>query len=74
MILVVGATGHLGGEISRRLVEAQRAAAPDSLQRTFAALMLAYAKGDPISMAATLARFPVPLTSVQDYACRALAG
>ena len=54
-------------------LEAQRAAAPDSLQRTFAALMLAYAKGDPISMAATLARFPVSLTSVQDYARRALA-
>lgn len=54
-------------------LEAQRAAAPDSLQRTFAALMLAYAKGDSISMAATLARLPVPLTSVQDYARRVLA-
>jgi hypothetical protein len=35
--------------------------------------MLAYAKGDPIPMAQTLARFHVPLTSVQDYARRALA-
>jgi NADH dehydrogenase len=54
-------------------LEAQLAAAPDSLQRSFAALMLAYAKGDPIPMAQTLARFHVPLTSVQDYARRALA-
>jgi NADH dehydrogenase len=51
----------------------QLAAATDSLQRTFAALMLSYAKGDSISMAGTLAQFHVPLTSVQDYARRALA-
>jgi NADH dehydrogenase len=54
-------------------LEAQRAAATDSLQRSFAALMLAYAKGDQISMAATLAQFHLPLTSVQDYARRVLA-
>jgi NADH dehydrogenase len=54
-------------------LEAQRAQAPDSLQQTFAALMLAYAKGDPIPMAETLTRFHVPLTSVRDYARRVLA-
>ncbi len=54
-------------------LEAQLAAAPDSLQRTFAALMLAHAKGDPIPMGETLARFQMPLTSVQDYARRVLA-
>jgi len=55
-------------------LEAQRAAASDSLQQSFAALMLAYSKGDSIPMAETLAQFHVPLTSVQDYARRALAG
>ncbi|MGH7508510.1 MAG: SDR family oxidoreductase [Gemmatimonadales bacterium] len=53
-------------------LEAQRAAASDSLQRAFASLMLAYAKGNPISMEATLARFPVPLISVREYVRRVL--
>jgi NADH dehydrogenase len=55
-------------------LEAQQAAATDSLQRTFAALMLSYARGDTIPMDETLAQFHVPLTSVEDYARRVLAG
>ncbi len=54
-------------------LEAQRAAAKDSMERAFAALMLAYAKGDSIPMQATLARYPVSLTSVEEYARRVLA-
>lgn len=42
--------------------------ATDSLQKSFAGLMLDYAHGDEIAMDDTLQRFPVPLTSVRDYA------
>ncbi|PYO71530.1 MAG: NAD(P)-dependent oxidoreductase, partial [Gemmatimonadetes bacterium] len=52
----------------------QRAAATDSYQQTFTALMLAYAAGDPIDMRSTLETFPVPLTSVRDYAQQVLRG
>ena len=49
-------------------LRAQFAAATDSLQKSFAALMLDYARGDEIPMAETLRRIPVQLTSVRDYA------
>lgn len=54
-------------------LEAQFEAANDSLQKSFAGLMLDYAKGDEIPMADTLQRFPVALTSVRDYARTVLA-
>jgi hypothetical protein len=54
-------------------LEAQRAAAKDSMEQAFASLMLAYAKGDAIPMQPTLARLPVALTSVEEYAKRVLA-
>jgi uncharacterized protein YbjT (DUF2867 family) len=50
----------------------QQAAAPDDMQRSFAALMRHVAQGDVIPMEDTLRVFPVPLTSVRDYAARAL--
>ena len=50
----------------------QQATAPDSLQQAFAALMLAYAKGNAIPMEETLRKFPIPLRSVRDYAQQAL--
>ena len=49
-------------------LQAQREAAADPLQQTFASLMLAYANGDPVDMWETLERFPVELTSITDYA------
>lgn len=49
-------------------LKAQFDAATDSLQKSFAGLMLDYAHGDEIPMADTLQRFPVSLTSVRDYA------
>ena len=55
-------------------LRAQKEAATDSLSKAFAALMLSYALGDPIGMDNVLAKFPVKLTSVRDYATRALAG
>lgn len=54
-------------------LQAQLASAADSLQQTFAALKLNCAKGDPVPMADILRRFPVQLTSVRDYARRALS-
>jgi NADH dehydrogenase len=62
-------------EVQTVAVEALRArrdAATDSLDRAFAELMLLYARGDAVPMAETLRRFPVPLTSVRDYARRVL--
>jgi NADH dehydrogenase len=53
-------------------LQAQKAAATDSLQQSFAALMLSYGAGDVIDMTETLKAFPVRLASVQDYARRVL--
>lgn len=47
--------------------------ATDSLQKTFAALRLNCGQGDPIPMEETLRTYPVPLTSVRDYARRVLS-
>jgi uncharacterized protein YbjT (DUF2867 family) len=51
---------------------AQRASATNSLEQAFAALMLAYANGDPIPMDETISRYQLRLTSVRDYARRVL--
>ena len=53
-------------------LETQFTSATDSLHRTFAALRLNYAKGDPVPMDNILRRFPVELTSVREYARRVL--
>lgn len=50
------------------VLEGQRAAASDPLQQSFASLMLAYAHGDAIDMQPTLARMPLKLTSVREFA------
>lgn len=54
-------------------LRAQELAATDSLERTYAALMQAYATGDVVPMEETLQRYPVQLTSVRQYAERSLA-
>jgi uncharacterized protein YbjT (DUF2867 family) len=53
-------------------LEAQRMSAEDLLGKSFASLMLAYAKGDPIEMAETLKAFPLRLTPVREYVKRCL--
>jgi NADH dehydrogenase len=53
-------------------LEAAKASATDSLQRTFATLSLGYARGDVVPMHDTLQRIPVPLGSVRDYARKVL--
>lgn len=47
--------------------------ATDSLQKSFAALMLAYARGDAINMASVVDTFGIRLTSVNDFARSVLA-
>jgi uncharacterized protein YbjT (DUF2867 family) len=46
--------------------------ATDSLEKSFAGIMLQYAQGDAIDMARLLESIPVPLTSVRQYARRVL--
>ena len=54
-------------------LQAQKASAPDSLNKSFSGLMVSVALGDAIDMSGTLRDFPVTLTSVKDYARRVLA-
>jgi NADH dehydrogenase len=58
--------------VPEEVLRAQKAAATDPFQESFAALMLSYAAGQPIEMRATLETFPVKLMSVRDYAKAAL--
>jgi len=57
-------------------LQAQRAAAPDSLKEAFAALMIYYARGEAVDMSLAFDVFPVKgadLTSVRDFAKRLLS-
>ena len=54
-------------------LQAQQAAATDSISKSFSALMLAYANGNVIDMRETLRKFSLTLTSVRDYAMRVAA-
>ncbi len=55
--------------VPEEALEAQRASATDSLERSFAGLMLGTAReGQAIDMAPVLEDFPLELTSVRDYA------
>lgn len=55
------------------LVDA-KAKARNPVEETFAGLQLSYARGFEVDVRPTLARFPMHLTSVRDYADRVLAG
>ncbi len=50
------------------VLRSQFQAATDSMQKSFAGLMLRYALGDAIDMASVVDRFGLTLTSVEDYA------
>jgi uncharacterized protein YbjT (DUF2867 family) len=58
--------------VPEETLSVQQRAATEPLEQSFAALMLAYAKGDPIDMKQTLKTFPVELLSVKDYTQRML--
>jgi uncharacterized protein YbjT (DUF2867 family) len=51
---------------------AQWEQAPDALSKSMGAIMVDFARGDPIEMGPTLERYPITPTSVRDYAARAL--
>ena len=55
-------------------LEAQWRGAADPLQKSFAALMLGFAHGDPIDMRQTLKVFPLREVTVREYATRVTAG
>ena len=71
---------QLGGKIfnvealSLEDLEAEQASASDTLAKVFAALKLAYAKGNRIGMEEILKTFPLKLTSVKEYAGQAFSG
>lgn len=64
------AVQHVPEEALRQQAES----APDPLERSFGALMLACALGNPIDMEETIERHDLRLTSVQAYAARAARG
>jgi uncharacterized protein YbjT (DUF2867 family) len=58
--------------VSESQLEEQQARAATSLEESLAGLKRCYADGDVVDMSATLATFPMKLTSVRDYARRVL--
>jgi uncharacterized protein YbjT (DUF2867 family) len=60
--------------VPREALEAQYREARDPMQKSFAALMCSLGDGDVIDMGRTLERFPLRLTSVREYAARAVGG
>ncbi len=70
VVLAEQAVGKTLGvqHVPEEALRAQRDSATDSLQQSFAGLMLYYAHGDAIDMTDTLRAFPVPhLKSVREY-------
>jgi uncharacterized protein YbjT (DUF2867 family) len=58
-------------EIPEQALEAQWQGATDPLQRTFAALMLGAARGHESPTEEVLERFPIKMTTVEEFAARA---
>jgi NADH dehydrogenase len=54
--------------VPEEALQAQKAAARNPIEQTFADLMLGAARGDSIDMTETLQKFPLRLKSVRDYA------
>jgi uncharacterized protein YbjT (DUF2867 family) len=59
--------------VPEEVLHAQFAAATDSMQKSFAALMLGYSHGDAMEMAPVQKEFGIRLKSVDDYARRVLS-
>jgi uncharacterized protein YbjT (DUF2867 family) len=56
--------------VPEEAIRMQKAQATDPLQKSFAGMMLEYAKGDVVDMKSMLQAFAVKLTTVQEYAQR----
>ena len=71
---VVGIFEQVAGQsfevsyVPEEALATQQQGASDPMQQSFTGLMRCYAQGDRIEMGPTLEAFPVPLTSVTDYA------
>ena len=59
--------------VPKEVLQGQKEAAPDSLGKSFASLMISYAEGSTIDMHETLKKFPLRLTPVKDYAKQVMA-
>jgi hypothetical protein len=57
-------------EIPEQALEAQWQGATDPMQRTYAALMLACARGHEVPAADVLEKFPIKMTTVREFAER----
>lgn len=53
--------------VPEEALQTQKESSQDSLQQSFAALMMMYARGSEIEMEDTIRKFPVRLTSVWEY-------
>jgi uncharacterized protein YbjT (DUF2867 family) len=62
-----GRSFHLE-HVPEQALRAQFEQATDSMQKSFAALMLGYAQGDAMNMAPVVEQFGIELTSVDEYA------
>jgi NADH dehydrogenase len=60
--------------VPEEVLAGMKANAKNPVEETFAGLMLFVAGGDEIDMRQTLARYPVRMTTVREYADRVLAG
>ena len=58
--------------VSEETLRSQLKAATDSMQRSFAALMLGYVNGDAMNITPVVEQFGIKLTSVEEYARRVL--
>ena len=61
-------------EIPEQALEAQYEGATDPMQRTFAALMLGAARGHDVVAGDVLTKFPIKMTTVQEFAKRVATG
>ena len=69
----IGGTPFKLEHVPQPALRAQFQGATDSMQKSFAALMLGYANGDAIDMAPVVEKFAIKLSSVDDYARSVLA-
>ncbi len=69
----IGGTPFKLEHVPEPLLRSQFQQAADSLQKSFAALMLGYLHGDAMNMAPVVDKFAIKLTSVDDYARSVLA-
>ena len=60
-------------KVPKEALQVQKAGAPDSLSKSFASLMLAYAAGSIVNMEETIQKIPHKLISVKDYTKQVLA-